>query len=65
MHPLEKDLWPARATGYQLQTQAGRAALTDQRVDDTEILVSYDELVVHRVRRLAGAVDALADPCRE
>jgi hypothetical protein len=42
--------------------QAERAALTGQLVHDTEGFVTYDELGIQQVRRLAGAVHAQAEP---
>ncbi|MGB7963116.1 MAG: iron uptake system protein EfeO [Propionicimonas sp.] len=53
-HRIEKDLWPARAKGYQPLDAAGRAKYAEDLLANTQIL--YD-----RTRDLTFAADAIAN----
>ena len=41
-HRIEKDLWPARAKGYQPLTTAGRAKYADDLLANTNTLYDQD-----------------------
>lgn len=60
-HRLEKDLWPARAPGYQPMTNAERATIADQLLADTRELNKRVQTMKFNVSGIANGAKGLLD----
>lgn len=60
-HRLEKDLWPARAPGYQPMTKAERATIADQLLADTRELNKRVQTMKFNVSGIANGTKGLLD----
>ncbi len=60
-HRLEKDLWPARAPGYQPMTKAERATIADQLLADTRELNKRVQTMKFNVSGIANGAKGLLD----
>lgn len=60
-HRLEKDLWPARAPGYQPMTKAERATIADQLLADTRELSKRVQTMKFNVSGIANGAKGLLD----
>ena len=60
-HRIEKDLWPARAKGYQPLDQAGRKKYADDLLANTKVLYQRTRSITFTVDQIANGAKGLLD----